>query len=80
MKKKIVKMLSLCFGEKDKTFCTGTREAEEARKVLLFLIKNNISFLDFKIYVEEYLKSEKVSNEKMNEELENINFLSNYLN
>ena len=36
--KQIEEMLPKCFGNDDKTFCTSTRESDEAKKFLLLLI------------------------------------------
>ena len=78
--KQIEEMLPKCFGNDDKTFCTSTRESDEAKKFLLLLIKSSIPFSDFEKMVKTFLQSEHLPNDKIIEELNNITDLTNYLN
>jgi len=73
-------LLKKSFGGDDFIFCTGTRESENAKLLLKFIIAKDISFSEFENEVRLVLKNKGVKSINIIKELKKINKLSNYLN
>ena len=76
--KKLNKRIPDCFGEKDHIFGSHRAQSEEARELLKKYWKNNLSFERYVKAMETYLKSLKLPNDHVANQLERVRDIENY--